>query len=152
MPTDPSQVPLLQTPVKPNDFSTGAFGSKVPQYMHDFHMVTTSATVGRRYALNEGSSDDGKDLLNVDYIKGNLTEKWARQMRELDELDTQAEIRTHLPLGNRKPFSCYRNKTEESMQWLRTFIYEMKRTHTAPNDWCIGTDNHHASLAAHGNA
>ncbi|OWY91674.1 hypothetical protein PHMEG_00039646, partial [Phytophthora megakarya] len=23
------------------------------------------------------------------------------------------------------------------MQWLRTFIYEMKGTHTPPNDWCM---------------
>ncbi|OWZ20747.1 hypothetical protein PHMEG_0004809 [Phytophthora megakarya] len=26
------------------------------------------------------------------------------------------------------------------MQWLRTFIYEMKGTHTPPNDWCMALE------------
>ncbi|OWY99670.1 LOW QUALITY PROTEIN: hypothetical protein PHMEG_00029294 [Phytophthora megakarya] len=96
----------------------------------------------RRYDLNEGSSDDGKDLLDVDHVEGDLTEEWARQIRELSAKEEKnptpsIEITTHLSLGNIKAFSGNRNKSEKSMQWLRTFIYEMKRTHTRPNDWCM---------------
>ncbi|OWY97219.1 LOW QUALITY PROTEIN: hypothetical protein PHMEG_00032309 [Phytophthora megakarya] len=74
--------------------------------------------------------------------QGDLTEEWARQIRELSAKEKKnstprIEITTHLPLGNIKAFSGYRNKREKSMQWLRTFIYEMKETHTPPNDWCM---------------
>ncbi|OWY91028.1 hypothetical protein PHMEG_00040563 [Phytophthora megakarya] len=93
----------------------------------------------RRYDLNEDSSDDGKDLLDVDNLEGDLTEEWARQIRELSAKEEKnstprIEITTHLPLGDIKAFSGYRNKSEKSMQWLRTFIYEMKETHTPPNE------------------
>ncbi|OWY94899.1 hypothetical protein PHMEG_00035244 [Phytophthora megakarya] len=77
----------------------------------------------RRYDKNEDSSDDGKDLLHVDNLEGDLTEEWARQIRELsakEEMNStpRIEITPHLPLGNIKAFSGYRNKSEKSMQWL----------------------------------
>ncbi|OWY93886.1 LOW QUALITY PROTEIN: hypothetical protein PHMEG_00036552 [Phytophthora megakarya] len=165
MPADPSQVPLPQTPVKQNESSTGIQGSP---YMHDSHMVTPRSASrqdrvvkeneasrptpniykgpaqqpDRRYDLNEDSSDDGNDLLDVDNLEGDLTEEWARQIRELSAKEEKnstprIEITTHLPLGNIKASSGYRNKSEKSMQWLRTFLYEMKGTHTPPNDWCM---------------
>ncbi|OWY92667.1 LOW QUALITY PROTEIN: hypothetical protein PHMEG_00038241 [Phytophthora megakarya] len=155
VPADPSQVPLPQTSVKQNESSTGVFGSKGSPYMHDSHMdlvvkeneasrPTPNTYKGpaqqpdRRYDLNE-VSDDGKDLMEVDHLEGDLTEEWARQIRELSAKDekNRIEITTHLPLGNIKVFSGFRNKSEKSMQWLRTFIYKMKGTHTPPNDWCM---------------
>ncbi|OWY92213.1 LOW QUALITY PROTEIN: hypothetical protein PHMEG_00038870, partial [Phytophthora megakarya] len=68
--------------------------------------------------------------------------EWARQIRELSAKEEKnstprIEITTHLPLGNIKTFSGYRNKSEKPMQWLRTFISEMKGTHTPPNEWCM---------------
>ncbi|OWY96550.1 hypothetical protein PHMEG_00033156, partial [Phytophthora megakarya] len=173
MPADSSQVPLPQTPVKQNESSTCVFGSKGCPYMHESHMVTRrsasrqdrvvkeneasrptpntykgpSQQPDRRYDLNEDPSDDGKDLLDVDHLEGDLAEEWARQIRELRAKEEKnptprIEITTHLPLDNIKSFSGYRNKSKRSMQWLRTFIYEMKGTHTPPNDWtgpCIST-------------
>ncbi|OWY96294.1 hypothetical protein PHMEG_00033473, partial [Phytophthora megakarya] len=116
-------------------------------YMQDSHMVTPRSASrqdrpDRRYDLDEDSSDDGNDLLDVDNLEGDLTEEWARQIRELSAKEEKnstpkIEITTHLPLGNIKAFSGYRNKSEKSMQWLRTFIYEMKGTYTPPNDWCM---------------
>ncbi|OWY91560.1 hypothetical protein PHMEG_00039805, partial [Phytophthora megakarya] len=102
--------------------STGVFGSKGFPYMHDSHMVTPRSA-NRRYDLNEDSSDDGKDLLDVDHLEGDLIEEWARQIRELSAKEEKnstprIEITTHLQLGNIKPFSGYRNKSEKSMQWL----------------------------------
>ncbi|OWY90855.1 hypothetical protein PHMEG_00040823 [Phytophthora megakarya] len=29
------------------------------------------------------------------------------------------------------------DESENSMQWLRGFVYEMKGTHTPPNEWCV---------------
>ncbi|OWZ09012.1 hypothetical protein PHMEG_00018351 [Phytophthora megakarya] len=151
-----------------NEPSTCVFGSKGSPYMHDSHMVTPMSVSrqdrvvkeneasrstpntyngqaqqpDRRYDLNEDSSDDGRDLLDVDHLEGDLTEEWARQIRELSAKEEKnstprIEVTTHLPLGNIKSFSGYRKKSEKSMQWLRTFIHEMKGTHTPPNDWCM---------------
>ncbi|KAE9304785.1 hypothetical protein PR003_g21670 [Phytophthora rubi] len=47
------------------------------------------------------------------------------------------ELATHRPLVQIKHFTGARNKSENSMQWLRAFVYEMKGTHTSPNEWCM---------------
>ncbi|KAG4039660.1 hypothetical protein PC123_g24790 [Phytophthora cactorum] len=44
---------------------------------------------------------------------------------------------SHRPLDRIKPFSGSRNKSESSMQWIRTFVYEMTGTHTEAGKWCI---------------
>ncbi|OWY94245.1 hypothetical protein PHMEG_00036081 [Phytophthora megakarya] len=108
---------------------------------HNTYKGPTQQT-DRRYNLNEDSSDDGKYLLDVDNLEGDLAEEWARQIRELSAKEEKnstprTKITTHLPLGNINAFSVYTNKSKKSMQWLRTFIYEMKGTHTPPNDWCM---------------
>ncbi|POM65208.1 Hypothetical protein PHPALM_19113, partial [Phytophthora palmivora] len=82
------------------------------------------------------------DSGDFDYLDGDLTEEWARQIRELSKAETKSstprlDLATHLPLGNIKPYFGLRNKSEKSMQWLRTFIYEMKGTNTPPNEWCM---------------
>ncbi|OWZ00386.1 hypothetical protein PHMEG_00028434 [Phytophthora megakarya] len=146
MPADPSQVPLPQTPVKQNKPSTGVFGSKGSPYMHDSHMVTPRSASrqdrvvkeneasrptpntskgptprpDRRYDLNDDSSDDGKDIFDVDNLEGDLTEEWVRQISELSAREEKnstprIEITTHLPLGNIKAFSGYRNKSEKQL-------------------------------------
>ncbi|EGZ15296.1 hypothetical protein PHYSODRAFT_259958 [Phytophthora sojae] len=136
-------------------------------YMQDSHMVTPRSTdrserlareneasfatpgtlgatgrrSGRRYDLHNDSSDSDDDL-GPDYYEGDLPSEWTRQVRELSATDNQSstpklEIATHLPLANIKPFYGPRDKSEHSMQWLRTFIYEMKGTHAPPNEWCM---------------
>ncbi|KAG2759489.1 hypothetical protein Pcac1_g28471 [Phytophthora cactorum] len=37
---------------------------------------------------------------------------------------------SHRPLDRIKPFSGSRNKSENSMQWLGTFVYEMTGINT----------------------
>ncbi|KAG3070536.1 hypothetical protein PI124_g17966 [Phytophthora idaei] len=44
---------------------------------------------------------------------------------------------SHRPLDRIKPLSGSRNKSENSMQWLRTFVYEMTGTHREADKWCI---------------
>ncbi|OWZ15479.1 hypothetical protein PHMEG_00010861 [Phytophthora megakarya] len=145
MPAKPSKIPLPQTPIKSNKTSQGVFGSKGSQYMHDSHMMTPrphAQQADRRYELNEDSFDEGDDLFDYDCLEGDIIEVWPRRIRELSAKEMKnttpkLEITTHLPLGNIKQFSGYRNKGEKSMQWLSTFIYDMKGTHTPPNDWCM---------------
>ncbi|EGZ20272.1 hypothetical protein PHYSODRAFT_245817 [Phytophthora sojae] len=136
-------------------------------YMQDSHMVTprstdrserlaretesSYATTGTRGAAGRRSSrrydhrddsSDSDDNLGSDHYEGDLPSEWARQVRELSATDNQSstpklEIATNLPLANIKPFFGTRDKSEHSMQWLRTFIYEMKGTHASPNEWCM---------------
>ncbi|OWZ03655.1 hypothetical protein PHMEG_00024574 [Phytophthora megakarya] len=47
------------------------------------------------------------------------------------------ELATHRPLGQIRAFSGLRNKSENSMQWLRGFVYEMKGTRASPDGWCM---------------
>uniref|UniRef100_H3H7E3 Retrotransposon gag domain-containing protein n=1 Tax=Phytophthora ramorum TaxID=164328 RepID=H3H7E3_PHYRM len=101
---------------------------------------SANRTPSRRYDLRDDSSDE--DSFDVGDTGGDLTGEWARQIRELsavgnDSATPRLEIATHLPLGNIKPYLGLRDKSEKSMQWLRAFIYEMKGTHTPPNEWCM---------------
>ncbi|GMF36264.1 unnamed protein product [Phytophthora fragariaefolia] len=66
----------------------------------------------------------------------------ARQTREVSELERlnstpRLELATHRPLAQIKAFTGLRNKSENVMQWLRTFVYEMKGNRTPPNEWCM---------------
>ncbi|EGZ26933.1 hypothetical protein PHYSODRAFT_320802 [Phytophthora sojae] len=136
-------------------------------YMQDSHMITPRSTVGserlaretevssatpgtrgatgrrssRRYDLPDDSSDSDDDLGSDCYVV-DLPSELARQVRGLSATDNQSstpklEITTHLPLCNIKSFFGTRDKSEHSMQWLRTFVYEMRGTPAPPNEWCM---------------
>ncbi|OWY98398.1 LOW QUALITY PROTEIN: hypothetical protein PHMEG_00030850 [Phytophthora megakarya] len=57
-------------------------------------------------------------------------------MEEMDPTP-RFEIVQHIPLGKITPFRGKLDESENSMQWLRGFVYEMKGTHTSPNEWCM---------------
>ncbi|POM67325.1 Hypothetical protein PHPALM_16703, partial [Phytophthora palmivora] len=89
---DPSKVPLPQTPKK---------------------RVNEGSDAGVFTATAEASPDSG----DFDYLDGDLTEEWARQIRELSKAETKRstprlELATHLPVGNIKPYFGLRNKSE----------------------------------------
>ncbi|KAG3147467.1 hypothetical protein PC128_g23785 [Phytophthora cactorum] len=62
-----------------------------------------------------------------------------REIAALDDSDPtpRIEMASHRPLDRINPFSGSRNTSENSMQWLRTFAYEMTGTHTEVDKWCI---------------
>ncbi|KAG3068514.1 hypothetical protein PI125_g23402 [Phytophthora idaei] len=97
---------------------------------------------GRRQTHTDASSSDGDDLLPPTYEDEDPQAELTRQMREIAALNDsdpipRIEMASHRPLGRIKPFSGSRNKSENSMQWLRTFVYEMTGTHTEAGKWCI---------------
>ncbi|KAG2763108.1 hypothetical protein PC129_g15469 [Phytophthora cactorum] len=55
-----------------------------------------------------------------------------REIAALNDSDPtpRIEMASHRPLDHIEPFSGYRNESKNSMQWLRTFVYEMTGTHT----------------------
>ncbi|KAE9273460.1 hypothetical protein PR003_g29903, partial [Phytophthora rubi] len=46
------------------------------------------------------------------------------------------EVRTHAPLDKIEVFEGKRNRSEDSLQWLKLFIYEMKGTRMPNDSWC----------------
>ncbi|KAE8902552.1 hypothetical protein PF003_g13539 [Phytophthora fragariae] len=97
---------------------------------------------GWRLSGGDDSSDDGRDLLDFGNDGDGLATEFAQQMREASGMESmnvtpRLEIATHRPLAQIKPYAGLRDKQENSMQWLRAFVYEMKGTHTPPNEWCM---------------
>ncbi|EGZ27308.1 hypothetical protein PHYSODRAFT_257631 [Phytophthora sojae] len=98
----------------------------------------------RRFTPRDDSSSDEDNNDNIDYEDGfdSPSDELARQVREVSEMERlsstpRLEIATHRPLAQIKNFSGARNRSENSMQWLRAFVYKMKGTHTPPNEWCM---------------
>ncbi|GMF34799.1 unnamed protein product [Phytophthora fragariaefolia] len=100
----------------------------------------------RRFVPREDSSDD--DSGENDYYRkedaeyDDLSDELARQVREVTEVKRlnstpRLALATHRPLAQIKSFSGLRNRSENSMQWLRIFVYEMIGTRTPPNEWCM---------------
>ncbi|GMF39353.1 unnamed protein product [Phytophthora fragariaefolia] len=103
----------------------------------------------RRFVPRDDSSDD--DSGEDDYYRkedaeyDDPSDELARQVREVSEMERlnstpRLELATHRPLAQIKAFSGLRNKSENPMQWLRTFVYEMKGTRTPSNEWCMAFD------------
>ncbi|KAF1794590.1 hypothetical protein GQ600_24007 [Phytophthora cactorum] len=136
-------------------------------YLQDSHMVTPRSTSRMRRMDAEDEGSRGRrggaraskmvwDVVRlipalhpvmmttycVPHTKTNPQAELTRQMREIAALNDsdptpRIEMASHRPLDRIKPFSGSRNKSENSMQWLRTFVYEMTGTHTEADKWCI---------------
>ncbi|KAG3010381.1 hypothetical protein PC119_g13576 [Phytophthora cactorum] len=147
---------LERTPPTKRGADRDAFGTAdASPYLQDSHMVTPRSTSrtrrmdteddgsqghrgkarasrsvsGRRRATTYASSSDDDDLLPHAYEAPQP--ELTRQMREIAALNDsdptpRIEMTSHRPLDRIKPFSGSRNKSENSIQWLRTF--KTKRT------------------------
>ncbi|GMF66476.1 unnamed protein product [Phytophthora lilii] len=123
---------------------------------HNEHVRTTADNLGetrrtnrssgrgsrQRFPLSNDSSDDYDDSNEFTGDGGAQMNEYLRQIREVTETEMQnvtprIEVATHRPLGQIKAFSGLRNKSKNSMQWLRAFVYEMKGTRAWPDDWCM---------------
>ncbi|GMF45633.1 unnamed protein product [Phytophthora fragariaefolia] len=99
----------------------------------------TGKSMRRRFQADDDSSREEE---GYDGDGGVQMNEYMRQIRELTDSEQsnatpRIEVATHRPLGQIKPFSGRRNKSENSMQWLRSFIYVMKGTRAPPNEWCM---------------
>ncbi|KAE9298832.1 hypothetical protein PR003_g23132 [Phytophthora rubi] len=105
---------------------------------------TSTRRSTRRFIPREDSSDDdsGEDYTDRSNDPDSPTDELTRQILEVSETERlnstpRLELTTHRPLAQIKHFTGSRNKSENSIQWLRAFFYEMKGTHTPPNEWCM---------------
>ncbi|KAG3114066.1 hypothetical protein PI124_g7980 [Phytophthora idaei] len=97
---------------------------------------------GRRRTNANVSSSDDDDLIPPAYEVKDPQTELTRQMIEIAALNDadptpRIEMASHRPLARIKPFSGSRNKSENPVQWLRTFVYEMTGTHTEADKRCI---------------
>ncbi|KAG3064157.1 hypothetical protein PC121_g11836 [Phytophthora cactorum] len=134
---DPSKIPLPQT-LRSGDRTRrdktgadrGAFGTtEASTYFQDSHIVMPSSAsrTARMNAANEisqGSHGEDEDP------QAELASQ-MKEMAALNDADPTSRTKTasHRPLDRIKPFTGFRNKSENSMQWLRTFVYETTGTH-----------------------
>ncbi|KAI9990512.1 hypothetical protein PInf_021608 [Phytophthora infestans] len=163
---DPSKIPLpptpqrlVRTPPTKRGAERGAFGTtEASPYFQDSHMVTprSESRMQRIYASNEvlfgrrggaRAPKDGAGRRQVD-SDGSFSDDDI-SVRTFDEEDPQLddaerrgpnpriEMASHRRLDRITPFSGSRNKSENCMQWLRRFVYEMTGTHTDADKWCI---------------
>ncbi|EGZ14162.1 hypothetical protein PHYSODRAFT_253063 [Phytophthora sojae] len=116
-----------------NAFGVADVSSRGPTMLRSTSEAVDPSKVPLPATPRKGATDDG-----VFATKGEA----SPYMQDSHMSSTPTlEIATHLPLANIKPFYGTRDKSEHSMQWLRTFIYEMKGTHAPPNEdgalhWC----------------
>ncbi|OWY93941.1 hypothetical protein PHMEG_00036474, partial [Phytophthora megakarya] len=91
----------------------------------------TGRSSSRRQTGDDDSSSDEDNLFYQDNDENDATTELAWQIRELtamEEMDPtpRFEIAQHRPLGKITPFRGRLDESENSMQWLRGFVYEMK--------------------------
>ncbi|KAG2966962.1 hypothetical protein PC119_g24604 [Phytophthora cactorum] len=146
-------VPLPETPAKVDegsrDFSDNGFfkGEESPS-LQDSHMVTTrSANRARRLANDCDGSQASRSALrssrgtrrrqSTNRHDDNSSDTDYDFWDQVDE-DPREELARalHIPLDSIKRFSGRRNKSDNSMKWLKTFAFELKGMRTRPDKWC----------------
>ncbi|OWY96106.1 hypothetical protein PHMEG_00033716 [Phytophthora megakarya] len=144
---NPVNIPLPRTPKKT---ATAVFGSADQSpYFHDSPMVTPRANgidgehstwhwkkLSRLQAPTDDSSSDEGNPFYQDDDENDAATELAWQIWELtamEEMDPtpRFEIVQHWPLVKITPFRGKLDESENFMQWLRGFVYEMKGTHTS---------------------
>ncbi|OWY91829.1 Eukaryotic/viral aspartic protease, partial [Phytophthora megakarya] len=131
----PSKLPLPKTPSKGYNTaptSHGVFsksGDETP-YFQDSHMITPKSS-GRKEQPDHESGRANATRITIEKASSPEGERSTKKI----------ELATHRPLGPIRAFSGLWNKSENSMQWLRGFLYEMKGTRASPDEWCMSFES-----------
>ncbi|KAG3239510.1 hypothetical protein PI124_g15568 [Phytophthora idaei] len=102
-------------------------------------------TRGRRSSNRHDDDSSDSDYDFWDQVDEDPREALVRQMDALCATTTsdsgpRLELASHIPLDRIKLFSGRRNKSDNSIQWLKTFAFEMEGTRTRPDEWCAAFD------------
>ncbi|KAG3135493.1 hypothetical protein PC128_g26055 [Phytophthora cactorum] len=106
---------------------------------------SSRGTRGRRSSNRHDDDSSDSDYDFGDQVDEDPREALVRQMDALCATTTsdsgpRLKLASHIPLDRIKLFSGRRNKSDNSMQWLKTFAFEMKATRTRPDEWCAAFD------------
>ncbi|OWY97005.1 LOW QUALITY PROTEIN: Eukaryotic/viral aspartic protease [Phytophthora megakarya] len=137
----PANAPLPQTPKKVTK-NVFASGEQSP-YFQDSHMITPRSAIRQRRlpavdSTNDSSSDDDDDPFD---FYGDQTTELAQQIRELTEMNVmnsnpKIKLLQHRPLTQITTFRDW-TRVKIRCSGCEEFVYEMKGTHTPPNEWCV---------------
>ncbi|KAE9059737.1 hypothetical protein PF010_g30503 [Phytophthora fragariae] len=89
-----------------------------------------------------GGAAESDDEYDAWEAKADLYESPKHYIQQLSLEDSDEsrsnvlEVRTHAPLDKIAVFEGKRNRPEDSLQWLKRFIYEMKGTRMPNDSWC----------------
>ncbi|EGZ13216.1 hypothetical protein PHYSODRAFT_259149 [Phytophthora sojae] len=140
---DPSRIPLPKTPERKR---AEVFRStEGTPYFEDSHMKTPTRgkqPSGRYAELFDAAdaaelsdSDDGREYLN----SAEKSVKDVIKHLSFDDAESDRtqylEVRTHASLDKIPMFEGKRYRPDDSLQWLKRFIYEMKGTRLAQDLW-----------------
>ncbi|KAE9278846.1 hypothetical protein PF001_g24979 [Phytophthora fragariae] len=139
---DPSRIPLPKTP----DVKRGREASRTSggtPYFGDTDMQSPPRGATRfNESRNLGGTAESDDEYDAWEAKADPYESPKHYIQQLSLEDPDRsrsnvlEVRTHAPLDKITAFEGKRNRSEDSLQWLKRLIYEMKGT-CMPNDsWC----------------
>ncbi|OWY93906.1 hypothetical protein PHMEG_00036523, partial [Phytophthora megakarya] len=151
---NPANIPLPRTPKSPyfhdSHMVTPRSENRKPRVAREAEQTESTANTrpgtGRNSSRRQAPADDSSGDEGNPFYQGDdendATTELAWQIRELtamEEMDPtpRFEIAQYRPLGKITPFRGKLDESENSMQWLRGFVYEMKGTHTPPNEWCM---------------
>ncbi|KAE9294539.1 hypothetical protein PR003_g24234 [Phytophthora rubi] len=139
---DPSRIPLPKTP----DVNRGREASRASggtPYFGDTNMQSPPRGATRfnesRDLGGAAESDDEYDAWEAEADPYESPKHYIQQL-SLEDSDrgrsNVLEVRTHAPLDKIVAFDGKRNRSEDSLQWLKRFIYEMKGTRMPNDSWC----------------
>ncbi|EGZ15249.1 hypothetical protein PHYSODRAFT_260030 [Phytophthora sojae] len=140
---DPSRIPLPKTPER--NRAEMFRSTEGTQYFEDSHMKmpTRGKQPSGRYAelfdaadaAELSDSEDGREYLDL------AEESVKDVIKHLSFDDAESdrtqylEVRTHASLDKIPMFEGKRYRPDDSLQWLKRFIYEMKGTRLAQDLW-----------------
>ncbi|KAE9101983.1 hypothetical protein PF005_g30433 [Phytophthora fragariae] len=142
MAVDPSRIPLPKTP----DVNRGREASRASKgipYFGDTDMQSPPRGVTRfNESRDLGGAAESDDEYDAWEAKADPYESPKHYIQQLSLEDSDwsrsnvLEVRTHAPLDKIVVFDRKRNRSEDSLQWLKRFIYEMKGTRMPNDSWC----------------
>ena len=94
---------------------------------------------GRGPDDDDGDDDDEEEDWTVQQRGSNSTNNCNRRLSfdgTVSEQRQVLEIRTHAPLEKITEFEGRRYRSDEALEWIKTFTYEMKGACIPQNDWC----------------
>ncbi|GMF41714.1 unnamed protein product [Phytophthora lilii] len=119
----------------PPQFQTSSISSLASDPSAESSKLTERSVIGAKCGVIKAAFGSSPrvppDSIIALLVPLNVTEA------EMQNVTPRIKIATHRPLGQIKAFSVLRNKTENSMQWLRALVYEMKGTRASPDEWCM---------------
>ncbi|GMF59227.1 unnamed protein product [Phytophthora fragariaefolia] len=146
--SDPSRVPLPETPETKKGKKEVFRATKGTPYYEDSHMQTPKTLKCRsaRYAefydaadeaeLRGDDSDEGRDYPDsADDSAKDVIRRLSLDDAERDR-GHYLEVRSHASLDKIAEFEGKRYRSDDSLQWLKRFIYEMKGARMPQDSWC----------------